>query len=63
MTYRELSTILAALRMFQRAPLPEQWAWPHFDKCPPLTDDHIETLCEELNCNQEIRRIKLTGIA
>jgi len=65
MTYRELSTILAALRMFQRAPLEDQWSWAHFDKGPPLTPDQIDHLCEEMNTTgwAALRKVKLTGIA
>ncbi len=63
MTYRELSTILAALRMFQEASDSKQRSYPHFDKRPKLTDYQIDHLCEELNCNQEIAKIKLTGVA
>jgi len=63
MTYRELSTILAALRMFQQADSHYKRSFDHFDKRPPLTDNQINTLCEELNTNQEISKIRLTGIS
>ncbi len=62
MTYRELSTILAALRHFQKEPEWVQKSYPQFDEVQPLTDEQIDRLCEELNTNQELTKIKLTGI-
>jgi len=62
-TYRELSTILAALRMFQQADSHYKRGFDHFDKRPPLTNNQIDWLCEEINTNQEITKIRLTGIS
>jgi len=64
-TYRELSTILAALRMFQQADSHYKRGFDHFDKRPPLSDEQIDTLCEEMNTTgwAALQRVKLTGIA
>jgi hypothetical protein len=43
---RELATVLAALRIFQRDPDPTM---EHFDEVEPLSADEIDELCEELN--------------
>ena len=53
LTYRELSTILAALRLFQSE---RDWGrdLPHFDDCTPLDDAEIDELCERLNCDVEV---------
>lgn len=46
--YRQLSTILAALRVLQDNP--ELAAGlPHFDDCDMLTGVEIDRLCEQLN--------------
>lgn len=44
--YRQLSTILAALRMFQENP---DESMEHFIDCQPLNNTEIEDLCEQLN--------------
>jgi hypothetical protein len=52
LTYAELSTILAALRMFQRIRSGDE------DNCfsppdtEPLSDTEIDSLCERLNCGE-----------
>jgi len=53
LTYRELSTILAALRLFQSE---VDWnrEMPHFDDCEPLDNAEIEALCERLNCDDSV---------
>jgi hypothetical protein len=52
LTSRELATVLAALRLFQKERggfnRPE-W-FPHFEDVKPLTDLLIDDLCERLNC-------------
>jgi hypothetical protein len=52
LTDRELATVLAALRLFQRQRggfnRPE-WG-EHFVEVRPLTDRQIDALCERLNC-------------
>jgi hypothetical protein len=52
LTSRQLATVLAALRLFQKERggfnRPE-W-YPHFADVKPLTDRQIDTLCERLNC-------------
>ena len=66
LTYKELSTILAALRVFQRVratggklPLTDPTRYTseetidkmeHFEDAEPLTDEQINDLCERLNC-------------
>jgi hypothetical protein len=68
LTYAELSTILAALRMFQEelnaegldgyeSPTHRVVAMPHFEDVGPLTSPEIDSLCERLNAG-EILRIK-----
>jgi hypothetical protein len=53
LNYAELSTTLAALRLFQNVRrhdgdlAVEQME--HFDEVDPLTDDQIDSLCERLN--------------
>jgi len=63
LTSRELATILAALRHWQRGMAshrgisgpnaPTQWAFDqsfeHFDEQPPLTIPEIDDLCARLN--------------
>jgi hypothetical protein len=52
MTPRELATVLAALRLFQKERggfnRPE-WS-DHFADVKPLTNRQIDALCERLNC-------------
>jgi hypothetical protein len=52
---RELSTVLAALRHFQRStPEDDRAAWPQFgDDVEPLDNDEIDELCERLNVDAE----------
>jgi hypothetical protein len=60
LTYAELSTILAALRMFQEdlrvggyeSPLNRTVTIPHFEDVDPLTGVEIDSLCERLNCGE-----------
>jgi len=51
-TERELATLLAALRFWQRA-VPEKDAKAysplHFQSCQPLAHAEIDALCEKLN--------------
>ena len=53
-TKRELATVLAALRFFQRQRFgfdhPE-WS-EHFVDAKPLDDVEIDQLCERLNCGE-----------
>jgi hypothetical protein len=47
---RELATVLAALRYWQRGLTDVVRAEAeHFDNCEPLTDPEIDALCERLN--------------
>lgn len=51
---RELATVLAALRCFQKSLTQGNGAalraLPHFTECKPLSADEIDALCEQLNC-------------
>jgi hypothetical protein len=51
---RELATVLAALRCFQKSLVHGNdsalRALPHFTECEPLSVDEIDALCEQLNC-------------
>jgi len=51
---RELATVLAALRCFQKSLAQGKGAalraLPHFTDCEPLSADEIDALCEQLNC-------------
>ena len=51
---RELATVLAALRCFQKSLVQGNYAalraLPHFTDCEPLSADEIDALCEQLNC-------------
>jgi len=51
---RELATVLAALRCFQKSLAQGKdaalRALPHFTDCEPLSADEIDALCEQLNC-------------
>jgi len=51
---RELATVLAALRCFQKSLVQGNdaalRALPHFTECEPLSADEIDALCEQLNC-------------
>ena len=50
LSYKELSTVLAALRNFQETTIKDdRFDFPHFDDVDPLTDDEIDDLCENLN--------------
>lgn len=53
LNYQELSTVLAALRVFQDLidddELENYRRLPHFDDVEPLTSEQIDTLCEEIN--------------
>ena len=59
LTYAELSTILAALRLWQRTPLYS--VEPEFDiatgdgTIDPLDNEDIDSLCERLNCGEIVR--------
>jgi hypothetical protein len=62
LTYAELSTILAALRLFQMqysTPTGVQEPPPdceeHFTHVNPLTGNDIDSLCERLNCGEIVR--------
>ena len=55
LNYQELSTVLAALRVFQEGydestGESEYSGMSHFDDVEPLTNDQIDELCERLNC-------------
>lgn len=55
LTYKELSTVLAALRLFQNnveagETLPKDFN--HFDEVAPLTTEEIDDLCERLNTEE-----------
>jgi hypothetical protein len=54
LTYRELSTILAGLRLLQETPTHELTGMDHFVDCEPLSDEDIDDLCERLNCDCKI---------
>ncbi len=47
LTNKELATLLAALRAFQKKPSKNM---EHFQHCVPLAHDEIDALCERLNC-------------
>jgi len=47
---RELATILAALRLFQK----QHPDTEHFEDVEPLNDDEIDSLCERLNSNEDL---------
>lgn len=51
---RELATVLAALRWFQKSLAQGNdaalRALPHFTECEPLSAQEIDALCEQLNC-------------
>jgi hypothetical protein len=51
---RELATVLAALRCFQKSLAQGKdaalRALPHFTECEPLSAGEIDALCEQLNC-------------
>ncbi|EAZ89160.1 tetratricopeptide repeat protein [Crocosphaera chwakensis] len=49
---RELATILAALRLFQRTPSVKKQLLEYFEEAEPLTASEIDSLCERLNCCQ-----------
>lgn len=50
LTARELATVLAALRYWQRDPaVAQHWEYLHFEDVAPLTTDEIDELCERLN--------------
>jgi len=49
LTYAELSTILAALRLFQHFPAQDL---EQFEGVDPLDEDEIDSLCERLNCGE-----------
>lgn len=52
LTDRELTTVLAALRVFQEDPSPQM---EHFNEHDPLDPDEIDALCESINENGLIR--------
>ncbi len=47
-TEKELATVLAALRKFQKSPAINA---EHFKDVRPLTANQIDELCERLNCS------------
>jgi hypothetical protein len=50
LTSRELATVLAALRLFQREGIGSHHELAdHFADVRPLTDPQIDALCERLN--------------
>jgi hypothetical protein len=49
LTYQELSTVIAALRIMQNADAEQIAGMFHFDDCEPLDDDAIDDLCERIN--------------
>ena len=51
LTYAELSTILAALRYWQRHAVDFETGG-HFKNVEPLGDEEIDSLCERLNCGE-----------
>ena len=54
---RELATVLAALRCFQKSLAQGKdaalRALPHFTECEPLSATDIDLLCERLNCGSD----------
>lgn len=46
---RELATVLAALRTFQKEEEAYRNAMPHFEDVKPITNEEIDTLCERIN--------------
>jgi len=46
---KETATVLAALRTAQ-SNREEFESMPHFEETTPLTNEEIDTLCEDLNC-------------
>ncbi|WP_107667136.1 tetratricopeptide repeat protein [Cyanothece sp. BG0011] len=48
---REVATILAALRLFQRTPSVKKQLLEYFEETEPLTASEIDELCERLNCS------------
>lgn len=50
---QQMATILAALRMFQKADKNYREEMPHFETAPALDDDGIDDLCEYLNCGSK----------
>lgn len=49
LNYSELSTVLAALRLFQKLPREDvSRIMPHFADVPPLTADQIDALCQRM---------------
>lgn len=53
LTYQELSSILAGLRMLQdkvtNGTLTQERKLPHFDDVDPLSAEQIDDLCERLS--------------
>ena len=52
MNEKELATVLAALRYFQKCDFnrtAKKHMFDHFDDVEPMTNDEIDELCEELN--------------
>lgn len=57
LSYSELSTLLAGLRMLQDSIEeggPDEFyrRFPHFDDVEPLTSEQIDDLCERLNTSE-----------
>jgi hypothetical protein len=53
LTYRQLSTVLAALRVFQEIPDEARADMEHFEDVDPLTDPEIDELCESMNLDDD----------
>lgn len=63
LTSRELATILAALRFWQKNALPlGVYAWPefeeHFEQEKPLSLEEVDVLCIELNTATSATKLK-----
>lgn len=55
-SYREMSTILAALRIYQeRADRAEVRDMDHFEDCDALTVEEVDELCEKINFGTILR--------
>jgi hypothetical protein len=54
LTYAELSTILAALRLWQGGDI-DAIRDIYLDDVEGLGDDEIDSLCERLNCGEIVR--------
>ncbi len=60
-TEQEIAQMLAALR-FSQLPHNDITEMPHFEDTEPLSDEAIDSLCENLNCGRLPTRYTVVGL-